>query len=61
MPSTGSDWMPNTACYRVRTVSRSRWGLRCSTLPMIIKHNITGEPLLEEARFKELSERILGS
>ena len=28
---------------------------------MIIKHNITGDPLLEEARFKERRERIRGS
>jgi len=28
---------------------------------MIIKHNITGDPVLEEARFKERRERIRGS
>jgi hypothetical protein len=28
---------------------------------MVIKHNVTGDPLLEEARFKERRDRIRGS
>jgi len=28
---------------------------------MVIKHNVTGDPVLEEARFKERRDRIRGS